>query len=78
MGCVGREPLGGSEAELLANKFIKIHRTLQVTPAMAAGVATGLWEVSDLVRRSKGLRQESSVAAKNLSYGAMPHMGVVA
>jgi hypothetical protein len=29
--------------------FIRIHRTLRVTPAMAAGVTDRLWEVSDLV-----------------------------
>src|SRR2546421_596170 len=29
--------------------FIKIHRTLRVSPAMAAGVTNHLWEVSDLV-----------------------------
>jgi len=29
--------------------FVRIHRTLRVTPAMAAGVTTRLWEVSDLV-----------------------------
>jgi len=29
--------------------FIRIHRTLRVTPAMAVGVTTKLWEVSDLV-----------------------------
>jgi hypothetical protein len=29
--------------------FIKIHRTLRVSPAMAAGVTEHLWEVSDLV-----------------------------
>jgi hypothetical protein len=29
--------------------FIKIHRTLRCTPAMAAGVTDRLWEVSDLV-----------------------------
>jgi len=29
--------------------FIKIHRTLRVTPAMAAGLTDRLWEVSDLV-----------------------------
>jgi hypothetical protein len=29
--------------------FIRIHRTLRTTPAMAAGVTTKLWEVSDLV-----------------------------
>jgi IS1 family transposase len=29
--------------------FIRIHRTLRVTPAMAAGVTDRLWEVSDLI-----------------------------
>jgi hypothetical protein len=29
--------------------FIKIHGTLRVTPAMAAGVTNGLWGVGDLV-----------------------------
>lgn len=32
-----------------AYNFIKIHRTLRCTPAMAAGVTNRLWEVSDLV-----------------------------
>jgi hypothetical protein len=32
-----------------AYNFIKIHRTLRVTPAMAAGVTDRLCEVSDLV-----------------------------
>jgi hypothetical protein len=30
--------------------FVRIHRTLKVTPAMAAGVTDRLWEISDLVR----------------------------
>jgi hypothetical protein len=29
--------------------LVKIHGTLRVTPAMAAGVTNRLWEVSDLV-----------------------------
>jgi IS1 family transposase len=29
--------------------FVRIHQTLKVTPAMAAGVATRLWEMSDVV-----------------------------
>jgi hypothetical protein len=33
----------------LAYNFIKIHRTLRTTPAMAAGVTGKLWEVADLV-----------------------------
>ena len=32
-----------------AYNFIKIHRTLRMTPAMATGVTNRLWEVSDLV-----------------------------
>jgi hypothetical protein len=29
--------------------FVRIHSTLRVTPAMAAGVSHRLWEVSDIV-----------------------------
>jgi IS1 family transposase len=32
-----------------AYNFIKIHRTLRTSPAMAAGVTNRLWEVTDLV-----------------------------
>ena len=30
--------------------FVRIHQTLRVTPAMAAGVTGTLWEMSDLVK----------------------------
>ena len=30
--------------------FVRIHQTLRVTPAMAAGVTSKLWEMSDLVK----------------------------
>jgi IS1 family transposase len=30
--------------------FVRIHKTLRVTPAMAAGVTKTLWEVSDIVK----------------------------
>jgi hypothetical protein len=29
--------------------FVRIHQTLKVTPAMAAGVTDRLWEISDVV-----------------------------
>jgi hypothetical protein len=29
--------------------FVKIHRSLRCTPAMAAGVTDRLWEVADLI-----------------------------
>ncbi len=30
--------------------FVRIHKTLRVTPAMAAGVTDKLWEIGDLVK----------------------------
>jgi hypothetical protein len=29
--------------------FVRIHKTLKVTPAMAAGITSRLWEMSDMV-----------------------------
>jgi hypothetical protein len=29
--------------------FVRVHQTLRVSPAMAAGVTTRLWEMSDVV-----------------------------
>ena len=29
--------------------FVRIHKTLRVTPAMAAGVTDRLWEIADIV-----------------------------
>jgi IS1 family transposase len=46
-----------------AYNFIKIHRTLRVSPAMAAGVADRLWEVSDLVALSESYEREAERAA---------------
>jgi hypothetical protein len=31
------------------NNFVRIHRTLRMTPAMAAGVTDRLWEIGDIV-----------------------------
>ncbi len=46
-----------------AYNFIKIHRTLKVTPAMAAGVTTKLWEVSDLVALWESYECDEKLAA---------------
>jgi len=29
--------------------FVRIHKTLQTTPAMATGVTSRLWEIGDIV-----------------------------
>jgi hypothetical protein len=32
-----------------AYNFVRLHKSLRMSPAMAAGVSTKLWEVSDIV-----------------------------
>lgn len=46
-----------------AYNFIKINRTLRVTPAMAAGVTPRLWDVIDLVSAWEAYEQEQKRAA---------------
>jgi hypothetical protein len=46
-----------------AYNFIKIHRTLRTTPAMAAGVTARLWSVEDLVAEWKRYEQPQRRAA---------------
>lgn len=46
-----------------AYNFIKIHRSLKMTPAMAAGVTTRLWEVSDLVAIWETYERGEAIAA---------------
>src|SRR2546423_2844494 len=38
-----------STVKTMYYNFVRIHQTLKVTPAMAAGVSKKLWEVSDIV-----------------------------
>lgn len=46
-----------------AYNFIKIHRTLRMTPAMAACVTDRLWDVSDLVALWKQCERRAERAA---------------
>ncbi len=46
-----------------AYNFIKIHRTLRTSPAMAAGVADRLWEVADLVVLWESFEQRRAESA---------------
>jgi hypothetical protein len=40
--------------------FVRVHETLRVTPAMAAGIDTRVWDVADLVALLE--RAEASAA----------------
>jgi IS1 family transposase len=44
--------------------FIRIHQTLRVTPAMAAGVTDRLWDMSDLVALLDGEREQRVQAGR--------------
>jgi hypothetical protein len=46
--------------------FVRIHQTLKVTPAMAAGVTDKLWEVSDIVALVEAC--EADLAATGTEY----------
>lgn len=35
---------------LMYYNFVRIHQTLRITPAMAAGVTDRVWEVSDIMK----------------------------
>jgi hypothetical protein len=46
-----------------AYNFIKVHRTLRMSPAMAAGVTGHLWEVADLVAAWEAEERQEEIAA---------------
>ena len=49
--------------------FIRIHKTLKMSPAMAAGVSQTLWSMDDLCEKMDVVRpsRASAVPIKNLS-----------
>jgi len=49
---------------LMYYNFVRIHQTLRVTPAMAAGVTSQLWSVEDLVKLIE-TRESELKAAKH-------------
>ncbi|TIT50930.1 MAG: hypothetical protein E5W64_11935, partial [Mesorhizobium sp.] len=42
--------------------FVRIHKTLRVTPAMAAGVTDKLWEIGDIVALIEAKEAEKPMA----------------
>jgi hypothetical protein len=55
-----RESNGGRGAELLAYNFIKIHSSIRMKPAMAAGVTSKLWDVGRFGRYADRIGVEKS------------------
>jgi hypothetical protein len=41
--------IGSGSVALHFMYFVRIHKTLRMTPAMAAGVSDKLWEIADIV-----------------------------
>lgn len=40
--------------------FCRIHQTLRCTPAMAAGVSSRVWEISDIVRLISSIEEKAA------------------
>jgi hypothetical protein len=53
----------GTTLNYFAYNFIKIHRTLRTSPAMAAGISDRLWSVDDLVALWEAYEQRSAERA---------------
>jgi hypothetical protein len=43
--------------------FVRIHQSLRITPAMAAGVTTTLWSLTDMVRVNEEWETHASAKA---------------
>jgi hypothetical protein len=46
-----------AQLHFLYYNFVRIHQTLKMSPAMAAGVTKRLWEISDIVDMLEGWEQ---------------------
>jgi hypothetical protein len=59
--------------------FVRIHQTLRVTPAMAAGVSDKVWEIADIVRlveeRERAVREERAAQRFNSMSRIGPALG---
>ena len=50
--------------------FVKLHKTLRTSPAMAAGVTKRLWEIGDIVALVEA--EEAKIDRKRGSYKVKP------
>jgi hypothetical protein len=55
---------------LMHYNLVRIHKTLKMTPAMAAGVTPKLWEMADMVK----VLEDWEAALDDITNGA-PHNG---
>lgn len=49
--------------------FVRVHKTLRVTPAMAAGITDRLWEIGDIVAVIEGWEAEQATAGITYEVG---------
>ena len=60
---VGQFECGGPCSTPCTYNFVRLHQTLKVTPAMAAGVTDRLWEMKDLVEMIEAFEASQKRAA---------------
>jgi len=61
--CKLRNHAAATALNYFAYNFIKIHRTLRMSPAMAAGVTDRLWDVKDLLALLESYEQRRAERA---------------
>lgn len=55
--------------------FVRIHQTLRVTPAMAAGVSEKVWEIADIVRLVEGREKVEQAEKAERRFNSLSRMG---
>ena len=55
--------------------FVRIHQTLSVTPAMAAGVTDRVWEIEDIVRLVEAREQAEQAQKAEQRFNSMSRIG---
>jgi IS1 family transposase len=56
--------------------FVRIHQSLRITPAMAAGVTDRVWEIADIVRMVERREEALHYAKRNPSDGGLVGTGL--
>jgi len=52
--------------------FVRIHQTLRITPAMAAGVTDHVWEITDIIRLLEDWQARQEEEAREARISGIP------
>lgn len=63
----GREPRARRGPRLSLHNFVRIHRTLRITPAMSAGISDPVWSIEEIVGLLDATEKKSGLSSEKRS-----------